>query len=280
MVREERRVPTRAGVTLRVITRPGLREGVPFLLVHGLASNARMWDGVADRLCRAGHPAAAVDQRGHGGSDRVDDGFDFTTLADDLASVATAVFERPAVVAGQSWGGNVALEFAHRHPELVAGLALVDGGFIALADPFPDWDEAARLLAPPDLAGTRLEDLEAAMRARFAGWPEEGILGQLANFEVLADGTVHPHLTRERHMRILEELWRHHPDQVADGLDLPMVVIAADDDWPGKRERVAAFAGGLRHGRVVWVDGHHDVHAERPDLVAGLLLELAEAVDR
>ena len=43
-------------------------EPVPFLLVHGLASNARMWDGVAQRLADAGHPVATVDLRGHGRS--------------------------------------------------------------------------------------------------------------------------------------------------------------------------------------------------------------------
>jgi pimeloyl-ACP methyl ester carboxylesterase len=280
MVTGEVRVSTGTGVSLRVITRPGLQGTVPFLLLHGLASNARIWDGVAGRLSRAGHASAAVDQRGHGGSERVDDGFDFGTLADDLSGVCAAVFDRPAVVAGQSWGGNVALEFAHRHPERVAGLALVDGGFIALADPFPEWEDAARVLAPPELAGTRLEDLEAAMRARFAGWPEEGIVGQLANFEALADGTVRPHLTRSRHMRILEELWRHRPDEVAQVLDHPVVVIAADDGLPNKRERVSQFAGHLHRGRVVWVAGHHDVHAERPEVVAGLLLELAGTVAR
>ncbi len=32
-------------------------DGVPFLLVHGLASNARMWDGVAERLTEVGRDA-------------------------------------------------------------------------------------------------------------------------------------------------------------------------------------------------------------------------------
>ena len=39
-----------------------------YLLVHGLASNARLWDGVARRLAGAGHAVAAVDLRGHGRS--------------------------------------------------------------------------------------------------------------------------------------------------------------------------------------------------------------------
>ena len=47
----------------------------PFLLVHGLSSNARLWDGVGRRLAAAGHQVVAVDQRGHGRSEQVADGY-------------------------------------------------------------------------------------------------------------------------------------------------------------------------------------------------------------
>lgn len=32
----------------------------PFLLVHGLASNSRIWDAVADRLAQAGHESSLL----------------------------------------------------------------------------------------------------------------------------------------------------------------------------------------------------------------------------
>ena len=41
----------------------------PFVLLHGIASNARTWDGEARRLAAAGCTAYAVDFRGHGISD-------------------------------------------------------------------------------------------------------------------------------------------------------------------------------------------------------------------
>ncbi|MGA1162499.1 MAG: alpha/beta hydrolase, partial [Ilumatobacteraceae bacterium] len=40
------------------------------ILVHGLASNARMWDGVARELSTQNVRTIAVDLRGHGRSDR------------------------------------------------------------------------------------------------------------------------------------------------------------------------------------------------------------------
>jgi len=59
-------VDVATGVRLRVRTWPG--AGRPYLLVHGLSSNARLWDGVAARISGAGHPVYAVDLRSHGES--------------------------------------------------------------------------------------------------------------------------------------------------------------------------------------------------------------------
>src|SRR5579884_162468 len=106
---------------------------VPFLLVHGLASNAQLWWGAADELHRLGHPAAAMDQRGHGRSEQADTGYDLDTACADLVSVLDHLdglegFRgRMPVVAGQSWGANVALEVGWRHPERVGGVVCVDG---------------------------------------------------------------------------------------------------------------------------------------------------------
>ena len=74
------------GVSLHVRQWP---EGdqTPFLLVHGLASNCCTWEGVATRLHELGHPVAAVDQRGHGQSDKPDTGYEFPTLCRDLVRV-------------------------------------------------------------------------------------------------------------------------------------------------------------------------------------------------
>jgi pimeloyl-ACP methyl ester carboxylesterase len=82
----------------------------PFLLVHGLASNARMWDGVTRRLAAAGHHVVAVDLRGHGRSEVTEDGYDTATAASDLAALIAVLGwtgDRAPIVAGQSWGGHV-----------------------------------------------------------------------------------------------------------------------------------------------------------------------------
>lgn len=269
-------VETANGAGLSVIERAGNPDRPAFLLVHGLASNARLWDGVAARLAGAGYASVAVDQRGHGRSEPADGRFDFATLVDDLARVISSTLARPVVAAGQSWGGNVVLELAAGHPDLARALALIDGGFLTLSEAFPDWTEAERALSPPDLTSLTGVELEAEVRARLTGWPEEGIRGQLANFHILQDGKVRPHLDRGNHMTILRHLWDHRPDEVASAVRCPVLVLAVGDGSPDKAARVAGFAARLEDAEVRWVTGHHDVHAQMPDLVAGYLIELAE----
>ncbi len=122
--------------------------GVPFLLVHGLSSNRRLWDGSAARLQELGHPVATVDLRGHGRSDKPDDGYDFATMGADLLKVLDAVgFER-AVLVGQSTGGNIVVDLADRAPERVAGVAGIDGGALELVRQFPEWERCKVALAP------------------------------------------------------------------------------------------------------------------------------------
>jgi len=256
----------------------------PWLLVHGLASNARLWDGVSRRLAQLGHPVVAVDQRGHGHSSRPDDGFDMATVADDLRLLIDDLgWDRP-MVAGQSWGGNVVLELAHRHPLASWGIACVDGGLIELRKRFPDWEEARRVMAPPHLLGTPLEQMRARLERNASDWPEEGRLGQLANFEVLSDGTIAPWLTFERHMAILRGLWEHSPAAICPTISVPVLLVTAD---AGDADRAAAKAAAveaalrvLPRSRSEWFHGaHHDVHAQHPEEVASLLHRAATEPD-
>ncbi len=267
-------IPVAPDLALRTLLRHGGNKA-PFLFVHGLASNARLWDEVADAVATAGHDSIAVDQRGHGRSTQVDDGYDFATLADDLAAVIDATTDRPVIAVGQSWGANVVLELAARHPRRVVGLGLVDGGFIRLAEVFPSWDEAQALLAPPSFDHLTKPQLEAMMRQHLDGFSETAVAAQVANFEEDQDGTVRARLRRHNHMTILRQLWDHDPDSIAQGLDIPTRLIAVSGGGPARPERVEAFTAASDSIALHWVDGHHDIHAEQPDVVAEILVDLA-----
>ena len=252
---------------------------LPFLLVHGLASNARTWDGVATRLHELGHSVTSVDLRGHGSSDKPDDGYDFASMTGDLLGVLDHLGWARSVIAGQSTGGNLAIHAAGHAPARVAGVAGVDGGFIELRARWPQWEDCERALAPPALHGTPRSRVAAAMRAAHPGWSREGIEATLANLEALPDGTVRPWLTRPRHLRILRALWEHAPSATIATLAAPVLLVPADsgDEWSRrKRAEVDRVAAAGRDVRVHWFSpSDHDVHVQHPRELADVLHEWA-----
>src|SRR5262245_57200268 len=160
----ERRVEVAPGVFLHAEQRTGQHMAAPFVLVHGLASNVRLWDGVAAYLHALGHTVVAIDQRGHGRSDAPDSVYDLDTAITDLRALIDALgLERPVLV-GQSWGGTVVLEAAWRGPAAVRGIACVDGGVVDLAQAYPVWEDCLAKLTPPALDHLTLAELESRIR--------------------------------------------------------------------------------------------------------------------
>ena len=267
------------GVLLHCLQWEGSRHRPPFLLVHGLASNCRTWEAVAGRLATAGHPVAAVDQRGHGQSQAPADGYDFATLCGDLERVLDALGWDRAVVVGQSTGGNIAIELARRSPDRLAGVAGVDGGVLELQEQWTRWEDCAAALAPPELEDTPVEQVVEWLRQRYPEWDDWGIDATLANLEVLDDGTVRPRLARAHHMALLRALWEHRPSTLLAGLEPAVMLVLADngDDHAEQRRAEADRAGRLlRRGRTHWEKADHDVHVHRPGRVAELLLSGVE----
>lgn len=266
------------GLRLRTLTRgPATAESPVFLLIHGLASNARMWDGVGAALADKGHRSIAVDLRGHGRSDKPDTGYDFDTVCDDLYRLLDQLNIDRAIFVGQSWGGNIVIHAAHQNPERVVAAVPVDGGFIELGQIFEQWDECAERMSPPRLAGMRAGRLESAIRSTNRDWPETGLVGSLSNFEFHEDGTISPWLTFERHLLILKELWRHRPSQLFAEISRPILFMPADSGdvaWTGNKEKaIDAALASLQHGRAHWFrPAHHDLHAQHPERCAEILI--------
>jgi pimeloyl-ACP methyl ester carboxylesterase len=289
MTAEPRRVEGAGGVGLVVDVVAGTKP-IGFLLVHGLASNARLWDGVVRELTAGGFASAAVDLRGHGRSDKPDEGYDYQTLCADLVAVMSA-FARGTSVAGivavgQSFGGNLVLELAARRPEHLVGAACVDGGTFDLAARFETFEEAERVLSPPRIAGTAADTLEARVREWHPDWPEEGIRATMANFEIRPDGTVAPFLTLGRHIEILRTMWSSRPGDLYGRIGVPVLLMPAESAGVDptlaaeKRDGVAAAAAALPDAEVRWFSpADHDVHAQHPKEVAAALVDRFGQVD-
>lgn len=86
----------------------------PLVLIHGAANSSGVWAFWQTLLAERGWPSYALDLRGHGGSGPADLS---TTTMEDYADDACRVLhelQRPAVVAGWSMGGLVAMMAAAR----------------------------------------------------------------------------------------------------------------------------------------------------------------------
>jgi len=271
-------IATGTGVRLRAVRwgEPATHSGKPIVLVHGLASNAMLWEGAALALVKLGHPVIAVDLRGHGLSDKPEDGYDMSSVADDLAGLLTAIASRGfamPVVCGQSWGGNVVIELAHKYSSLISGVVPVDGGFLELQNHFADWDSCAVALRPPNLIGTPAKQMRAYMKSAHPDWPQTGIDGAMANMEHLPDGTIKPWLTLERHMMVLRGLWEHKPTHLYSDIKVPVLFVPAEG--PGgvfaetKRSAIEHAVQLVPNVRVEWFSpADHDLHAQHPSRFA------------
>jgi pimeloyl-ACP methyl ester carboxylesterase len=251
-------------------------------VADGVRLHVRHWpgdlgDGVAARLAAAGFPAYAVDLRSHGESERPEDGYDTATAASDVAAVAGALDLLPAVVAGQSWGGNVTVALAAKHPDRVRAIALVDGGWIDLRGGFGSWEACEARLRPPDLDGMRASDLADRLRRGHPDWEEWAIQATLANLHVDSSGRLTRRLPVPLHMRILRSMWDDPPSPLFASVPVPALLVpAVTDGDTRKRDAVARAAAALPYATIrEYVGGDHDLHAQHPRRLAADLLMLA-----
>ncbi len=276
------------GVSLRVRHWPGApgTDARPFLLVHGLSSNARLWDGVAVRLAAAGHPVYAADLRGHGESGAADHGNDTATAVADLAALAAGLGLTGALVAGHSWGGNVVLRLTAEHPALVAGLALVDGGWIEMSMTARSREEAVATAAMLRRSVTRssAEDMRKYLRTTHPDWSAAAVEAQLADLRPAPDGSLTQRLADPHFESIVRSMWDDVPARWYPAVKVPVLLLPAlpaeNVQW-GERVRawVASAAEAMPQASVRWyADADHHLHAQHPERLAGELLDLARDV--
>ncbi len=170
-------------------------SGPLLLFAHATGMCARaytpMLAPLADRF-----RVAAFDARAHGRTSLARKGVDFAewlVFRDDLARLVEALGERPAVLAGHSFGATVAALACAAQPGLAETLVLLDPAFIPARQatgwrgardsgnppPNPMAERALRRRASfPSRAAAA-----AAWRGRgvFAGWPEEAFSAHLAD---------------------------------------------------------------------------------------------------
>jgi pimeloyl-ACP methyl ester carboxylesterase len=133
----------------------GARDATPILLIHGFASNKRVnWvsPGWVQTLTDGGYRVIAIDNRGHGESDKPHEPEAYTpeTMADDAAALLDHLDIEQAHVMGYSMGARISAFLALRHPDKVK--SLIFGGLgIGMVEGVGEWDPIADALLAPSL---------------------------------------------------------------------------------------------------------------------------------
>ena len=229
------------------------------VLLHAFPFDARMWDGIRPTLEDAGFEAVAPDLPGAD----VELGFD--KWSQRVLELVTDFF----VPVGSSMGGYLAFELWRRAPERIAAMALVDTRatpdspeqrearddsirLLGEAGREPFWDELAPRLFGP---GTDPAVVAAARALAL----EQPITALVAAQETIGD--------------------RVDSRSALPTIEVPVLVVVGEEDKLTPAADAEAMVAALPNARLSRIAGAgHLAPLERPDVVAGLLVEFLEEI--
>ncbi|MCK1796711.1 alpha/beta hydrolase [Streptomyces sp. XM4193] len=125
-------------------TAPRIAEREPsVLLLHGLMGRASHWAQTARWLAER-HRAVALDQRGHGRSEKPSEGpYDREAFVSDAEAALDQLGLGPVALVGHAMGALTAWQLAARRPDLVRAVVISDMRASALGEPsqraWRDW---------------------------------------------------------------------------------------------------------------------------------------------
>jgi pimeloyl-ACP methyl ester carboxylesterase len=244
-------------------------EGQPFLLIHGTAASASVWDAVAEALA-ADARALTYDRRGWGASSAPED-YRRTTIeeqSEDAVSLLESAEAAPAVVVGAGVGAMVALDLLLRRPDLVSATLQVEPPVLQLVP-----------IATEALSGDRRRlETVAAMGDAIELYLSGGLPALGAEVSRLPEQRIAA--ARERPASLIAEMgiatgWRV-PLQRLAAAERPSAIVTSMSTPPLLRDAAAALADRLAGASLREVDsGEAAPHVGAAAEIAALALELS-----
>lgn len=240
----------RAGYALQAVQQGDGAIAVVF--ESGFGQGAGVWKEVIAELgvaCRC----IAYARAGLGGSGTDGEPKTIEAHIQDLGAVIDALApERKVVLVGHSYGGLLASEFAHLHPERLQALVLVDPATLSQRHDFMKADRA-RVLADDE---AMLSMLPPAMGADY-----RVLIAQLDSEAALSPRT-----------------WTDVPVALLTAAQVPAEPFIFEETAQGKalwkRQHAALFAGFSQGVHWYFATGHN-IHRENPKAVADAIRTVA-----
>lgn len=101
-------------------------EGDPIIFAHGWLTDINVWKSQIDYFSK-NHKVIVYDQRGHGKSDKPDEGgYSILNMSYDIGSIIRKLGLDKVTLVGHSMGGMASMLFALNNPNKISRLVLVD----------------------------------------------------------------------------------------------------------------------------------------------------------
>ena len=243
-----------------VSVNPGPKDRPPLLLFNGIGANLEL----AEPFMRAMTEVETVifDVPGVGGSPLPDYPYRPSTVARWAAGLMTQLGYRKIDVAGVSWGGGIAQQFAHQYPTVCRRLVLAatsPGAIMApgrlsvlwkMASPRRYTDKRYMLEIAADLYGGAFRENPELIRAHARNMKGASDLGYLYQLLALAGWTSLP--------------WLHKLTQ-------PTLVLMGKDDPLVPLVNGRILARLIRNARLEIIDDGHLFFVTKPQETAGIV---------
>jgi 2-(acetamidomethylene)succinate hydrolase len=243
------------------------------LFLHGTSANLGVWDEVIDATREPGL-CVAVDQRGHGRSDKPATGYGADEYCDDMVALQDALGLGPLVIVGHSLGARNAWVFAARHPDRVAGVLAVD--YV----PFVEL-EVLDALAVRVAAGDRVfdspDDIGHYLRDRYPRISPQAVDRRTSyGYRSGPDGYI-PLASSSALQQTVAGLRVDYPDEF-ERVEAPLTAVRGVDSAIVSPDAWQRALGLLPSARSVDADADHYVPEEQPVLVAREVDRLLSAI--
>lgn len=206
-------------------------QGDPVVLVSSAWLSSRMWEWQLMTLVDRGFRCVAYDRRGHGRSDWTFAGYDYDTLADDLAALLEHLDLRRVTLVAHSAGGGEVVRYLTRHGAgRIARIVLISATLPLPMQTADNPDAIDRALMEADLA-QRTADRPAWFAANADGFFGNGLPGiavspQLTQFVIAQCLDCAPWAAREIFVSAFTTDFRAELRSIA----VPTLVIHGDHD--------------------------------------------------
>jgi len=248
-----------------------LGEGEPLVFLHAGLMNSDMWSRQVAFFANAGYHVICIDDVGHG---KTQDGKDSVNNHENILALLDHLRLEKVNLAGLSWGGIHASDFAVEHPDKVDKLILVSAG---LNNYFTREHEDSLTL-----------DLRARMDSAFSQKKYDTAVDLFIQTWLVGPHrkpeAVNPETIDYMRKEVLSKIQNHGMDtwthirntpaiQDLNRIKCPVLIITGTEDLEGIKKTAAIFRDSIPSSYHMEFTGvAHMINLERPDEFNHLLL--------